>query len=131
MSRAERGGDGLADGAGGTDQENAHGRNRVTLSMPHAHDDRYHQRLHEPVTGMDGGHPPRDVPPEHRSGEEDHREPDPQEEAELYRAHAAADADEDREAREEVGESQPTPNPAPAATTTATWFTCTILTCSF
>src|SRR5207244_364057 len=49
---------------------------------PCAHDDRYHQHLHEPVTGMDGGELPRDVLPEDRSREQDHREPDPQGEAE-------------------------------------------------
>src|SRR2546422_6505620 len=63
------------------------------LLAPHADDDRYHQHFHEPVAGMDRGHLPRDVLPEDRSREKDHREPDPQEEAKVDGAHPAADAE--------------------------------------
>src|SRR3989441_2619983 len=45
----------------------------LCLLVPHAHDDRYHKHFHEPVTGMNRGHLPRDVLPEDRSREKDHR----------------------------------------------------------
>src|SRR6266852_5301160 len=73
------------------------------------HDDRYHQHLHEPVTGMDRGHLPWDVFPEDRSREQDHREADPQEEAEVDRAHPTADAEEGHEARDHVSEDEAPP----------------------
>src|ERR1051325_942852 len=69
------------------------GMGRADSLGPRAHDDRYHQHLHEPVTGMDGGHFPRDVLPEDRSREKDHREADPHAEAEVHRAHPPADAE--------------------------------------
>src|SRR6266702_2258774 len=73
---------------------------------PHTHDDRYHQHLHEPVTGMDPGHLPGDVFPEDRSRENDDREPDPQQQAEVDRAHPVADAQERHEARDHTGEDE-------------------------
>src|SRR5438093_1526760 len=42
---------------------------------PRAHDDRYHQHLHEPVPGMEGGEPPRAVLTEVCSRDQVHRAP--------------------------------------------------------
>jgi hypothetical protein len=71
---------------------------------PHAHDNRDDEQLHEPIAGVNGGQPPRDVIPEDRTREQNHGKPDPQRKAEVHRDQPTADAEQGDETRDDARE---------------------------